>query len=129
MSPDQDTWIDGSVTDENPLVLPYIKWCRERERHPDTTPPTLKIVLVNLNLRSTESGVVRKFQALSLLNNPFVVRQCEHLAARAKAEAGDDVGAQVVAAFALATSRAPTADESKTLADYAARHGLANACR
>ena len=34
MSPDQDTWVDGSVTDENPLVLPYIKWCRERERNP-----------------------------------------------------------------------------------------------
>jgi hypothetical protein len=75
MSPDQDTWIDGSVTDENPLVLPYIKWCRERERSPDTTPPTLKIVLVNLNLRSTESGVVRKFQALPLLNKIDAVQQ------------------------------------------------------
>ncbi|MDQ3335671.1 MAG: patatin-like phospholipase family protein [Myxococcota bacterium] len=75
MSPDQDTWIDGSVTDENPLVLPYIKWCRERERNPDTTPSTLKIVLVNLNLRSSESGVVRKFQALPLLNKIDAVQQ------------------------------------------------------
>lgn len=37
MSPDQDTWTDGSVTDENPLVLPYVKWCRARERDPETT--------------------------------------------------------------------------------------------
>jgi hypothetical protein len=68
-------------------------------------------------------------QALSLLNNPFVVRQCEHLAARAKAEAGDDVAAQIAAAFTLATARAPSAEESKMLTDYAARHGLTNACR
>ena len=75
MSPDQDTWIDGSVTDENPLVLPYVKWCRERERHPDTTPPLLKIILVNLNLRSSESGVVRKLQSAPLLKHLGPVHQ------------------------------------------------------
>ena len=58
-----------SVTDENPLVLPYVKWARERERHPDTTPPLLKIILINLDLRSTESGVVRKLQNLSVLKH------------------------------------------------------------
>jgi predicted acylesterase/phospholipase RssA len=75
MSPDQDTWIDGSVTDENPLVLPYVKWCRERERSPDTTPPLLRIVLVNLNLRSTESGAIRTVQSLPILNRIDAVRQ------------------------------------------------------
>jgi hypothetical protein len=75
MSPDQDTWIDGSVTDENPLVLPYVKWCRERERDPDNTPPRLKIILVNLNLRSTESGAVRAVQNLPLLSRIDAVKQ------------------------------------------------------
>ena len=67
-------------------------------------------------------------QALSLLNNPFVVRQSEHLAARVAAE-HPGVAAQVGAAFELACARAPTPDEAETLTDYAARHGLANACR
>ena len=67
-------------------------------------------------------------QALSLLNNPFMTRQAEHLAERVKAQS-PDVAAQVAAAFELATARPPTPDEAKALGDYAARHGLANACR
>jgi hypothetical protein len=59
-------------------------------------------------------------QALATLNNPFVVRQSEHLARRA----GDVAGL-----YRLLLGRAPTADESKLLGDYAARHGLANAAR
>ena len=68
-------------------------------------------------------------QALSLLNNPFMTRQAEHLAARVAAAAPNNVPAQVAAAFELATARTPIADEAKTLVDYATRHGLANACR
>jgi hypothetical protein len=68
-------------------------------------------------------------QALSLLNNPFVVRQAEHLAARATAQTANDLSAQVAIAFELAISRLPTPEEHKTLTDYATRHGLANACR
>ncbi|HZN66248.1 MAG TPA: DUF1549 and DUF1553 domain-containing protein [Tepidisphaeraceae bacterium] len=69
-------------------------------------------------------------QALSLLNNPFVVRHSEHFANRVAAACGDaDGGAKVAAAFELATGRAPTKDELIVLADYASKHGLANACR
>ena len=68
-------------------------------------------------------------QALSLLNNPFMTRHAEHLAARAEREHPNDLPAQTAAAFHLATARAPTPDELNTLTDYATRHGLANACR
>lgn len=74
-----DTWIDGSVTDENPLVLPFVKWLREREHNPDTTPQKLKIVLVNLNLRSTESAAVRLMTELPLLKHLGVVHQVPRL--------------------------------------------------
>ena len=67
-------------------------------------------------------------QALSLLNNPFVVRQSEHLAARV-AEDSADRPAQITAVYRLTLSREPTAEESKLMTDYAARFGMANACR
>ncbi|MEQ1508123.1 MAG: patatin-like phospholipase family protein, partial [Myxococcota bacterium] len=55
--PDEQ-WIDGSIADESPLYLPFLKWQRERERSPETTPERLKILLVQLNLRSSESAVM-----------------------------------------------------------------------
>jgi predicted acylesterase/phospholipase RssA len=75
----QDTWIDGSVTDENPLVLPFVKWMRERQRSPETTPPKLKILLVNLNLRSSESAAVRLMTELPLLKHLGIVNQMPKL--------------------------------------------------
>lgn len=54
----REHWIDGSVSDETPLYLPFAKWQRDRELRPRTTPDRLKILLVHLNLRSSESGVV-----------------------------------------------------------------------
>ena len=59
-------------------------------------------------------------QSLATLNDPFVLRQCEHLAARAKTVAG---------AVRLTLGRAPSPPEDKALSEYAARHGLANVCR
>ncbi len=67
-------------------------------------------------------------QALALLNNRFMVRMSEHLAARA-ATAGPDLSAQVRAAYRLTLGREPTPAECRAVAEYAARHGLANACR
>jgi hypothetical protein len=64
-----ERWFDGSISDENPLALPYVKWVRDRARDPAGTPPRLKIVLVSLNLRSSESGIVRAAGAL-----PFMKR-------------------------------------------------------
>jgi hypothetical protein len=71
---------------------------------------------------------ITALQALALANNPFMVRQAEHFAARV--QAGEkDVGKQAAKAFEQALGRKPTAKEAETLGGYAARHGLASACR
>jgi mono/diheme cytochrome c family protein len=67
-------------------------------------------------------------QALALLNNAFTVRQAEHFAERLRAE-GADVKQQIGRAYEIALCRAPSPAELRLLSDYAARHGLANACR
>jgi hypothetical protein len=63
-------------------------------------------------------------QAMSLLNDRFVLRQSEHLASRL---AGDPD--PVRAAYRLILQREPTPEESRRVSEYAARHGLPNACR
>jgi mono/diheme cytochrome c family protein len=75
-------------------------------------------------VRSTS---VTALQALAMLNDRFMVRQSEHFAARV-AGAGD-LRAQVGRAFLLALGRPPTEKEIAGLSSYAARHGMANACR
>jgi hypothetical protein len=67
-------------------------------------------------------------QALSLLNNPFMVRQASAFAERLKA-ASDDAERQVELAYRLAFGRLPEAEEKKAVAAYARKHGLAKACR
>ncbi len=67
-------------------------------------------------------------QALATLNNPFVLRQCEHFAERLR-RLSPDATAQIEAAYQLALCRKPTIEESQALAAYAQKHGLANACR
>ena len=67
-------------------------------------------------------------QALSLWNNRFVLRQCEHLAARLEREAGTVEG-RIDRAFRLLCARAPTPAETALLAGHARQHGLASACR
>jgi len=69
-----ETWFDGSINDENPLALPYVKWMRERAADPERTPPRLKIVLVILNLRLSES------QPLQVASKLPVLRSLEALA-------------------------------------------------
>ncbi|RPH47745.1 MAG: DUF1553 domain-containing protein [Planctomycetota bacterium] len=63
---------------------------------------------------------VTPLQAMAVMNNRFVVRQSEHLASRA---------ATVEKAYRLILQRKPTDAELKAVTDYAAKHGLANACR
>jgi Protein of unknown function (DUF1553)/Protein of unknown function (DUF1549) len=67
-------------------------------------------------------------QALALMNDRFMVRMSEHLAARAE-KAGADLPAQVGAAYRFALGREPTTKEAALLAEYAKKHGLANLCR
>lgn len=52
---EREQWFDGSIAEENPIMLPFIKWKRDRRRDPDGTPPRLKVALVNLNMRFSES--------------------------------------------------------------------------
>jgi len=74
------------------------------------------------------NATITPLQALSLWNNRFVLRQCEHLAARLECEAVG-VKPQIERAFRLLCARAPTRAESALLTDFARHHGLANACR
>ncbi|HUF60845.1 MAG TPA: DUF1553 domain-containing protein, partial [Verrucomicrobiales bacterium] len=66
-------------------------------------------------------------QALALLNDAFLIRQSEHIAARLSAEHEPDES-RVAAAFQLLLQRDPSPDELSQFAEYARNHGLANAC-
>jgi mono/diheme cytochrome c family protein len=76
---------------------------------------------------AVRASSVGAFQALAMLNDPFMVRMSEHFAKRV-ASAGP-VEEQVKLAYRLALTREPTAEETAPLAGYAGRHGTANACR
>jgi hypothetical protein len=75
----------------------------------------------------TRASSVTALQALALLNDRFMVRQCEHFAARVARAGG--VEAQVGEAYRLALGRPPNEKESAALTPYATKHGMANACR
>ncbi len=66
-------------------------------------------------------------QALAMLNNGFLIKQAEHLAARI-AQSASAPEEQVEAACHEILLRAPAAAERQALADYCRRHGLANLC-
>jgi hypothetical protein len=67
-------------------------------------------------------------QALAMLNNQFILRQSEHLAARA-ANVGKTLEQQIAAAYELVLMRPPARSESKDLKTYATQHGMTNTCR
>jgi hypothetical protein len=67
------------------------------------------------------------FGAFALLNNAFVIRQCEHIAARLAKEAQQRD--QVALAFRLLLSRDARPEELDRLVAYVQKHGLANACQ
>ncbi|MFN0068059.1 MAG: DUF1549 domain-containing protein [Limisphaerales bacterium] len=79
-------------------------------------------------LTPKRSQTLTPLQALALLNNPWVLRQAEHFAARVEAET-DDPPDQVRRAVALAFQREASAEEVAQLTAYSRRHGLAGACR
>ncbi len=66
-------------------------------------------------------------QALAVLNNPFVLKQCANLASRVSKSG--DLKIQVAQAFQLSLNRAPTADEMKKLIPFAEKNGMENFCR
>jgi mono/diheme cytochrome c family protein len=79
-------------------------------------------------LAPVRNASLTALQALAMLNNRFIVRQSEHLAARAT-RAAPDLPTRLHLIYRFALNRDPTSRELSAVAAYAARHGLANACR
>lgn len=63
-------------------------------------------------------------QALSLLNNPFVLQMSEYLAARIEKEAGKDLEAQAQLAWKLTVARPPSERELKMTVDFLRQYDL-----
>ena len=68
-------------------------------------------------------------QALSLLNNSFVLRMSNKFAARISTEVKDDVGKQVDRAWQLSLARKPDATETALSVALVKNHGLPALCR
>jgi len=71
---------------------------------------------------------ITALQALALLNNPFMVRQAEHFAARVTPITETPEG-RATAAWRFAFGRSPSKDETELLVGHAKEHGWASACR
>jgi hypothetical protein len=71
---------------------------------------------------------VTALQALAMMNDRFTVRYAEHFATRLESESKDRL-MRIARAYELALGRSATDAEVKRLAEYAQKHGLANACR
>lgn len=67
-------------------------------------------------------------QALSLLNDKFIVRMSEHMADRVNA-AAEDPEEKIRLAFRLALGRNPLSNEVDLLRPIVEKHGMANVCR
>jgi hypothetical protein len=68
-------------------------------------------------------------QALSLLNNKFIVDMAQHFALRLKREAGVSTDSQIRYAFLLAFGRAPGALEEIEARALVEQHGISALCR
>jgi len=79
-------------------------------------------------LTPKRSSTLTAIQALAMLNDPFLVRQAEHLAERLRA-AHQEPAEQIEQAYLLALGRKPSAEELGTLIEYGEEHGLENVCR
>ncbi len=79
-------------------------------------------------LAPTRESSVTALQALSMLNDRFLVRMSEHAAERVTA-AQPAIETQVDELYRLILGRPPSASERERLASFVARNGLANACR
>ena len=79
-------------------------------------------------LTPVRSTSVTALQALTMLNNRFIIRQSEHIAARLE-KLSPELSVRVGAAYELILGRPATTHELEIVAAYATRHGLANAVR
>ncbi len=67
-------------------------------------------------------------QALSLLHNPFVLKQSDYFAQRIRSEAPDQPRAQVRLAYRLAFARDPSDREVAEAMEFASNHDLSALC-
>jgi hypothetical protein len=79
-------------------------------------------------ITAKRNTTITAIQALALLNNPFMLRQAEHLAERVKGLAADREQ-QIVWVYRLALGRDPAPQERERMSQFAAQHGMENACR
>ena len=79
-------------------------------------------------ITAKRNTTITAIQALALLNNPFMVRQAEHLAARARGLA-QQPDQQIAWIYRLTLGRNPGPAEARRLAQFAARNGLENTAR
>ncbi len=79
-------------------------------------------------LTPKRSSTLTAVQALALLNDPLMVQESRHFAARLRRESGSPAG-RIEAAHRLAFGRSATAEETAALSAHATRHGLENAAR
>lgn len=68
-------------------------------------------------------------QALALMNDSFVLRMSDQLAARVKQRSGDDTGQQVIELFELVYQRPPRPEEAAVSREFVSQHGLSALCR
>jgi len=67
-------------------------------------------------------------QAFAMLNDAFLIRQCEHIAERLASKTSTPE-TQVESAFQLILLRRPSENERTKYGSYIQHHGLANACQ
>jgi hypothetical protein len=79
-------------------------------------------------ITARRNTTITAIQALALLNNPFMVRQAEHLAARVAGLAAEP-DQRIAWLYRLALGRNPDPPETRRLAEFASQHGLKNAAR
>ena len=79
-------------------------------------------------LADRRNETLTPLQALTLLNNRFMVRMAEHFASRVRAQ-HQDPERQVLCAFRLALQREPGQGERRALVRLCRQHGLENVCR
>lgn len=75
------------------------------------------------------SSTTTPLQSLSLLNDPFLLRESERFAKRLESSDPDDVQSQVTAAYRSAFGREPTAGERERAAKFVRERTLFHFCR
>jgi hypothetical protein len=76
----------------------------------------------------TRTTTITPLQSLALWNDPFMIRQSQYFARRLISQTVDP-RQQIEDAFVITLGRPSRKAEAEAVGDYAAAHGLANACR